>query len=233
MDLTFPLSFKAFLLTFLEAFVPQQFPGHLGHSWIGLGEYLGVASVWGAAGFSFFSYLLILSFIEFYKTRKKFIFIWTTILLFIIANPLFSISQRKAQSKQGQSTRELAVRISQANIGNYLKLESEKGDLNSVDKVMEYFFKLAKAPYEAGDTKKPDIIIWSETSYPYAISSELLKKRRTVAPEIFKQIIFETGAEFLKQVDMIKSLNVVGLSESIILPFSLVIMVNLKMSFTR
>jgi apolipoprotein N-acyltransferase len=180
----------ALWMALLEYFIPQQFPTHLGHPWAVLGSNLGLASWFGVPGFSFISYCLIFSTIFFIKKRKIPFATVSVIIAFIILNPLLGIPEIK-------ETNPLAIRVSQANIGNYLKIDSEKGELNSVEKVLDFFTELSTRPYQVNEVTQPDLIVWSETSYPYSINSTVLKKKKQFVPEIFQYITTETGAEFL------------------------------------
>ena len=186
---SFPIFVQAFILILLENFIPQQFPSHLGHPWIGLGEHLGLAPFLGIPVFSFVSYIFIFALIHYLRRKKHSLLSYAVIFIFIVLNPLLVKSP-------SQETKNFHVRISQANVGNYLKLESEKGDLDSVEKVMTLFKNLAAEPYLLGK-QKADIVIWSETSFPYSLNSNNLKSNIMTTPNIFKEIMNTSGAEFL------------------------------------
>ncbi|MBL7664942.1 MAG: apolipoprotein N-acyltransferase [Bacteriovoracaceae bacterium] len=182
--------FKALWLTLIQEFTPQLFPGHLGHPWIAIGKYLGLAPIFGSLIYSFLSFWLVLLVIEYFKAKKKFIYSYAWIGVLIILNFVITLPNLP-------KTESLPIRISQANIGNYLKIESEKGVERSVTEVLDSFLELSSRPYQVEKYTKPAIVIWSETSYPYSISSEALKEKNYPMPEIFRQVIANNESEFV------------------------------------
>ncbi len=186
----FEIFFYTAVFLLLENTVPQQFPSHLGHSWVSYSQYLGLAPLFGVPIFSAISYLLLFSVLFSFSRKKHSYFCYFIALFFLLLNPLLVPSK-------SQKTKELPIRISQASIGNYLKLESESGDLNSIEKIMMFFEELAYQPYQVGSYQNPELIMWSETSYPYSISSKALFSKQFYPPLTFQNIISKTGSEFL------------------------------------
>lgn len=180
----------AIFLTLLEYYVPQQFPVMLGQPWIVLGEYLGLAPYLGLPAFSFFGYLLISELIR-KKTLNTFSKInITAVILFILLNPLFNKNYF-----ENSSPKKFNIRLVQANISNFLKVDSETGRTASVREVLSRYEKLSKESFKNG--KKIDLIVWPETAYPFPIYTNKIDKEKTQIPDIFNRIIKQTNAEML------------------------------------
>ncbi len=185
----------AFLLTIFERYVPQQFPIFAGSPWFGMAPYLGMASIVSVTGFSFFTYWLSIqnSMIS-HLSEKKFRPVpFFAIIGFIACN--FVMKAEKEPSKDY-----LNARIVQANVGNFMKVSSEKGDVNSLETINNRYKRLSLTEGEF----KPDLIIWPETAYPDTFFGE-----RTILGEVFKDVIKKTNAEMLiggYDQDMTKSM---------------------------
>jgi apolipoprotein N-acyltransferase len=95
------------------------------------------------------------------------------------------------KNSQAQKTNVLKLRIVQANIGNFLKIDSEKGGEPSIKKVYESYFNFS--------TKEPrskiDLIVWPETAFPTLINGEKIKLGENTLHPIFKDITEHTNAE--------------------------------------
>lgn len=155
--------FWSLILTLSEHFLPQQFMGHISHHWLSLSPYLGLAPILGTPGFSFISYLFIFSLVYFIKRKYLNKLYFGVFLLFILLNLSFPL-------KYSAQAPFLNYRIVQANIANYLKITSERGEQNSIESVKNIFENLSVP-------SKNDLIIWPETSYPYSINLDLWEKQ--------------------------------------------------------
>lgn len=178
----------AFLLTLCEYFVPQQFPGHLGHPWISFAPYLHLTPYFGVPIFSFLSFWIILTLLSFIREKlqdRVAIFIIATLLIINFHKPLSRLSTG--------NTLNLQVRVVQANIGNYLKISSEKGHSNSLDRVLNLYSDLSTR----SSAKPLDLIIWPETAYPHPQNSSSLFSGQKEGPMLFNRIIRLTQAEVL------------------------------------
>lgn len=172
----------------LEEFVPQQFPAHLGHSFLSLTPYfpLRLTSLFGAPVYSFFTAYLALSLLNHFKTKK--IPIISYVLLGILALLNFILPP----PSKGAPLAPLNVRLVQPNIGNFLKIDSEHGGVNSLRSVFDSYYELSTRP----SLKPLDLIIWPETSFPTLLSSEIMKKNNDLKiPGLLSQIIKKTQAE--------------------------------------
>lgn len=178
----------AALFTSLEYFIPQQFPVMLGQPWIVLSDYLGLASYFGLPAFSFFSYLICFEIIHFWRRKKISKFNIITTILFIAINPL--IPQKTFSTKT-----EFNVRLVQANISNFLKVESESGGYASTSQVLKRYKSLSDKPFK--DDKKLDLIVWPETAYPYPVHTNKDDLTQSPVPIIFASIIQNTNANLL------------------------------------
>jgi apolipoprotein N-acyltransferase len=176
----------ALCLTLFEYFTPQQFPAHMGHSWLHLAPNLGLAPVFGAPLFSFINFWLALSLVSKIKFKRwdvlSFI-VFTLILIINISLPL--------EKTQREETVHHQVRLVQPNIGNFLKISSEKGTGDAFSTVFDRYFKLSTKESD----KKLDLIVWPETAYPRLLSSTNMEKDYRYSPKLIREIMNKTGAE--------------------------------------
>lgn len=174
----------AALLVLLEKAVPQQFPAHIGHVWLQLKPLLGLTPLFGAAIYSFLSYWLILFFVGWIKTGKRDLYglIFSTLLL--VPGFFLPLTQNK-----GQKPIETQLRLVQANIGNFMKLDSENGGLNSMREIYRRYFELSSQPSE----RKIDLIVWPETAYPQLLNSAMMRISDAFVPSVVRKTVKETG----------------------------------------
>mgnify|MGYP003574887861 CR=1 FL=1 len=170
----------AFVMTLLERYIPQQFPSFAGSPWLHLAPYLGLAPILGVVGFSLVTYWVSLEAVSQLKNKKFRPQVWIVLVVFTLANALMPL-------KPSPSEKNLSVRVVQANVGNFLKVSSEKGDANSYQSIIKNYFKLSTS-----DEFKPELIIWPETAYPNTFYGE-----ETRLDPLFTDIMNATGAEIL------------------------------------
>ncbi len=170
----------ALFLTLCEYLVPQQFNVFLGQPIIALSQYLGFAHIAGLPIYSFFSYLLVFEFLSLFKNKKFNIFNYASVILFIILNPFF-IPETNTSKRI-----ETNIRIVQANISNFLKIDSEKGTYASVGQVINRYKSLSNKPSPFSSAL--DIIIWPETAYPFSLRTNLEQMSETDIPLVMTQI---------------------------------------------
>lgn len=171
----------ALVITILERFVQQQFPSYAGSPWLHMAPYLGLAPYFGVVIFSFMTYWASLEAVTQLKERKFRPQVWGALFIFVLLNACFPI-------KLPSTGQKLPVRIVQANIGNFLKVSSERGDVNSYKAISETYEKLSVA--DSGF--KPHLIVWPETAYP-----ETFYGSETQLSEIFLSIMEQTQSELL------------------------------------
>jgi apolipoprotein N-acyltransferase len=171
----------ALVMTFLERYFPQQFPSYAGSPWLHLAPYLGLAPVFGVVIFSFMTYWLSLEIFSQLLIRKFRPIVWISLLCFIVLNAVFVL-------KDKDNDKTLAVRIVQANVGNFLKVQSESGDTESFEEIRIRYEKLSTIQ----NGFSPKLIVWPETAYPNTFYGE-----ETALDETFKRIMGATGAEVL------------------------------------
>ncbi len=177
----------AIFYSLLEYYTPQQFPAHIGHTFISLAPQfnLNLAPLFGSPIFSFIVALIAILALKGKKSFSQNIFEWTLVSVLLIFNFLpFSFNFSANQITN------LNIRMVQPNIGNFLKIGSEKGDLSSIKDVYQRYFELSTRP----STNPIDLIIWPETAFPSLLSSDLMKKTQEI-PILFKEIINKTNAE--------------------------------------
>ncbi|MEX1099482.1 MAG: apolipoprotein N-acyltransferase, partial [Bacteriovoracaceae bacterium] len=172
----------AALFTFIEYFTPQQFPAMIGQPWAAVGRHLGFANIGGIPIYSFFSFLIIMEIVHAIGLKRFSKFNIFVILVFIFSNP-FARLDNPPEDKE-----KLNMRLVQANISNFLKVDSESGAYASVSQVLERYKKLSLQPYPHGELH---LIIWPETAYPFAIESNKSDFAKTEIPSIFQDIALE------------------------------------------
>lgn len=184
-------------LTTMEYYTPQQFDMMLGQPWIVLGKYLGYASIAGLPIYSFFSYLIVFESVRLFHKKGVSKFNLITALVFIVTNPLIS------NDIKGENPKDLNIRVVQANISNFLKTDSEKGTYASVAQVIGRYKDLSKASHNFKNGI--DLIIWPETAYPYAITTNKHDLKRTMLPPVMIEVARAQDAElFIGGYDQIK-----------------------------
>lgn len=171
----------ALVMTLLERFFPQQFPTYVGSPWLHLAPYLGLAPVFGAVIFSFVTYWVALEMFTQLEVKKIRPLVWIVFVLFVGINAALPLKDKRTDEI-------LPVRIVQANIGNFLKVQSERGDTNSFESIRKKYEDLSSV--ENGF--QPSLIVWPETAYPNSFQGE-----NTEIDHIFKRIMQKTNAEML------------------------------------
>jgi len=178
----------ALLFTMLDRFIPQQFPAHIGHTWLQIAPYLGLAKIFGAPIYSFMSYWLILSIVSYWRVKKWDLLGITVFCIFLIVNFLSPLQWHPEQDKN--PTR---LRLVQANIGNFMKLNSENGDALSLQEIYKRYQKLST---KEGD-KPIDLIIWPETAYPQLLNTAMLRINPNYLPLLIQKTTRQTQAQLL------------------------------------
>lgn len=176
----------AFTLTLLEFFTPQQFPAHLGHTWLELAPYLSLAKIFGVPIYSFISYWFIFNLIECLhhkKVSKLAISHFFIIFILLVINFLLPLSLNVKKT--------LPIRMVQANIGNLLKIESESG-LFGADQVV--FNRYEKLSLKENNKIKPRLIIWPETAYSKLLNTRKIKNGQNKVPYNISTIIKKQDA---------------------------------------
>ena len=178
----------AIVYVLLEQFIPQQFPAHIGHSFMSLTPKINLvfAPIFGANFYSFFTALFGLAINEHFISKRAPKLIYTFLIITIICHiPFFTNSQKEVDQT-------LSIRVVQPNIGNFLKLESEKGGITSLKQVYDSYHFLSTFNIKT----KRDLIIWPETAYPQIFMSQFFINNSEIKiPLLLQNIISETSAE--------------------------------------
>lgn len=183
----------AFILTLIEAITPTQFPVHVGQSWINSPHFLGLAPIAGLPVYSFFNYYFALS-----LSRKNYphLLLSLVILLLFFTSSFFTL-QEKALSTKGNTR--LEVRFVQANIGNFMKIQSELGEFPSMQEVYSRYSTQSTRDLN----KEIDLVIWPETAFPEEFNSTNLKIDPQMFSPYLKNIILQTNSDlFLGAYDV-------------------------------
>lgn len=171
----------AFLLTVFERFTPQQFPIYAGSPWLHLAPYLGLTPFFGVMIFSFMTYWASMEIVTQLNLRTLRIQPWICLVVFVLVNALHPMRNLQAEKI-------LPVRIVQANIGNFLKVASEKGDVNSFEAINIKYQQLSST----NNGFSPKLIVWPETAYSEAFTGKTL-----FGHDILSAIMRETQSEML------------------------------------
>jgi apolipoprotein N-acyltransferase len=151
-----------------ESFYPTIFFWHLGYPWLWaslpgaqMAEWIGF---YGLNLLTLAINLLILLFLL--KKKKRYL----SFALLLFAVPQLIGSQLKQRFKEGDKT--LTAIVVQANIGNAIKVEQDKGP-----RFHEYILRKFSELTAQGVEQAPnaDLIIWPETAYPSYITKTLRK----------------------------------------------------------
>ncbi len=172
----------ALIMTMMERYFPQQFPTYTGSPWLHLSPFLGTAPYLGAVTFSFMTFWLSQELVTQFEMKKVRYQVFVVFILFVGINAALPV-------KNSGSGKNLNVRIVQANVGNFLKVASERGDTNSFESINNDYYRLSSMA-RMGFT--PDLIVWPETAF----SSSFYSSSKEI-PQLFVDIMQTTGAEML------------------------------------
>lgn len=171
----------AFVMTLLERYFPQQFPTFAGSPWLHMSPYLGLAPYLGVVAFSFVTYWVCLEAYTQLLLHKFRPLVWISLFIFVVLNAVSPL-------KDKVTNKTIPVRIVQANIGNFLKVQSESGDENSYKSIEQRYENLSSTQ----NGFIPKLIVWPETAY-----SNTFYGAETTLAQTFKNIESATGAELL------------------------------------
>lgn len=178
----------AFIYVALEIIIPTQFPAHLGHGILSLAPTIQlIFAQWGGAYFySFFIAIYTFLFLDYVREKKTNKTALSFIILVLCLHIPFSFMKNESADMK-----ELNVRLVQPNIGNFLKLDSERGGKNSIRSVFDSYYELSthNAP------EKLDLIVWPETAYPLSFYSEQKLNRAESLGALFSEITNKTNAQ--------------------------------------
>ena len=177
---------NAACLVLLEYLIPQQFPAHLGHSWLPLAPYLGLANIFGVPLYSFVGYYLSHQLAQLAHTKKISLLCLTTLALFMAGNLLFPLSPPQAD-------RSLQLRVVQANIGNPTKIDAEGGQLAALRIIHSRYLYLSTLP----SPRPIDLIIWPETAIAEPLDLSALKAGHIPPPPFITQATRQMTAEII------------------------------------
>lgn len=189
-----------------EIFMPQLFPVKIGHCWAEWNYSLPLASYFGASIYSWMvlssAMFLALYFCMDQKKFQKIIYLFAGIPLLLLAiDCLLELNVHYPKHFLPFATKESqTIRIVQANVGNFLKVDAELGSVGSREEVYDRYeaLSLAKSsnPFKPeGDNSKADskidLIIWPETAIPDEFNSE--KEQSNFQNERFNNILARIG----------------------------------------
>lgn len=171
----------AFVMTIMERYFPQQFPSYAGSPWLNLSPYLGLAPHLGVVAFSFITFWVALETYTQLAIKKFRPQVWIVLIAFVILNAVSPLKDKVSETT-------LPVRIVQANVGNFLKVQSERGDTNSFMSIEKTYETLSMT----NNGFKPKLIVWPETAYPNTFYG-----KQTNLDDTFTNIMIATQSEML------------------------------------
>lgn len=173
----------------LEQFTPAQFPVWLGHSMLSNNTLLPLTSYFGAGIYSFAMMLLVLYLPQLFKKNfncLKLLFLGSFILIF---DYLLGLNTHYLNATTDTSVNNFKVRVVQANIGNFMKISSEKGEENSVLAVYNQYQQLSfQAPLDF------NLLIWPETAVPTLFNTSNWKHENLANYPFMQKIISQLPA---------------------------------------
>lgn len=183
-----PLLF-AMLYTWLEILTPQQFPAHLGHTFLDLKKhgFLNLVSSYGASLYSFLVAWIALELARSFSYRRFNLSILLAGMLIFVDQSNFN---KLNEDNADEFSRNLKVRLVQPNIGNFLKLSSESGGMDAQREVYDTYYSLTRVE----ENEPIDLIVWPETAWPTGQNSDYMKKNLAVQP-YFRTLLDKTNAD--------------------------------------
>lgn len=116
-----------------------------------------------------------------FRKRSPTPLVWSFLSMFLICNYVLKL-------KPLDGNKSINVRVVQANIGNFLKIASEKDGKDALQEVIDRYWRLSLIT----PTKPLDLIIWPETAYPNSFNGA-----DSWIPSVFREIMIKTKAELL------------------------------------
>ena len=166
---SFKLLGWAVIWLFLENFIPQQFPYHLGHSWMRLAPYIAPATIGGEPLYSGTFTWLALAAALFIQQRRLDWWAVSASLALIITSFLTPLTNPYLDAAHGVS---FQVRLVQGSIGNDLKVRAERGQWAAIQEVQKIYHGLSSIT----PATPLDLIIWPETAIHVPFNSNHLKE---------------------------------------------------------
>jgi apolipoprotein N-acyltransferase len=153
------------ILTFshviFEQITPSQFPVWIGHSILTNNTLLPLTSYFGVGIYSLALILLALFIPHFIKNPKVYASPLIIGLLILVLDFILGKLSNYPTTFTTKSVNSINLRLVQANIGNFLKISSEEGELNSIVSVYDAYEKLSFSK-----DLSFDLLIWPETAIP-------------------------------------------------------------------
>lgn len=176
----FTIPLWAYLFTLAETFTPTQFPTAIGQIYIHYPSIVNLAHLGGVSLYSYITYLVLMSVVL--KPNSNVMKI--TLSLFV----LLSFVINKPMSNKID---DFKVQVIQANIGNFMKVSSEKGNVNSMQSIYNRYQELSKVRND-----QIDLVVWPETAFPesFYLNTPIDK---TYVPPLIQDIIFENKVPML------------------------------------
>lgn len=175
----------------LEIFIPQEFPAHLGHPFLSLTPNINLfmAPIAGAAFYSFLSATTSLALFNHLKLKRPSLVSYVFIILFYgahVTSLLFPQSYNN--NKSNLPTSQIGLRVIQPNIGNFIKIDSEKGGFKSIQEVYDRYFYLSTHQFQV----PKELILWPETAFPNLMLSSSMNNNKEMVPNFLLRIIEKT-----------------------------------------
>ncbi len=187
-DVPFPVQAALFalILALLEYYVPQQFPAHLGHTWMHLAPRLGPAPWVGAPFYSLVGYWVAVSIALFAQSRLDTApESWRGLTYAVVGGLAFFALNWAWPLVPDDKGPVLKARFVQGNVGNFIKTSAEAGGESAVRKVYRVYSALSGRPASS----PRELTIWPETAYPHVMDSGSMFKSPMAIPRIFNEVV--------------------------------------------
>lgn len=167
------------VLSLLEHITPHFLPVYIGHGWLPMAPYLGLAPVIGVPGFTFFTSVSALILIFYFIERSINLGLLLGVLIFIVLNIVLKLDFSSVEN-QKNSVRVLMV---QPNISSEDKLLAESGDVQTISKIAIKLDELSTMKLS-----QRDLIIWPETAWPELVESRQLRIDKMSSPSLIQTV---------------------------------------------
>lgn len=169
----------AMLLAFFTNIYPSLFPWHFGYPWLWVGlPGLHMADWIGFEGLSLVTLiingLLTVAWIERKKLKTIYRYAGAAVSVFVLVNLVGYIKSENLAPPDAA----VKVLVVQGNIGNFEKLEAEKGSTQFRPAIVDRYLDLTKQGLAAHP--EAEMIVWPETAFPNYIDSEFRNESAVV-----------------------------------------------------
>jgi apolipoprotein N-acyltransferase len=93
------------------------------------------------------------------------------------------------------SAKSVHLRLVQANVGNFMKVQSENGNATSTEEIYQRYKRLSTLPTKEQSTI--DLIVWPETAYPSLLNTAVMRVSPALVPAVVQDVVTQMQAPLL------------------------------------